>query len=65
MHQIMKEKNKGAFFDYAVYKSQWHTAEIFRKYLEIPEIDPMTGERFSYLKYYEKRYPKKSKPGQE
>lgn len=52
-------------FDYAVYKSQWHTAEIFRKYLEIPEIDPMTGERFSYLKYYEKRYPKKSKPGQE
>ena len=50
-----KEERGMTPFDYAVYKGQYRTAEIFRKYLEIPEIDPRTGERLSYLKYYEKR----------
>jgi ankyrin repeat protein len=50
-----KEQRGMTPFDYAVYKGQYRTAEIFRKYLEIPEIDPRTGERLSYLKYYEKR----------
>ena len=30
---------------YPMNMSQYHTDKIFRKYLDIPETDPRTGER--------------------
>ena len=52
-------------YDYAVYKRHYCTAEVFRKYLEIPETDPRTGERIFYLKYLEEPDAKKHKFGPE
>ena len=62
-------------YEYAVYKLRYYyesyghtytknlyrTAEIFRKYLEIPETDPITGEMIFYLKYLEEPEAKKIK----
>ena len=66
-------------YEYAVYKLRYYyesyghtytkklyrTLEIFRKYLEIPETDPITGEIIFYLKYLEEPEAKKIKFGLE
>ena len=54
-----------ASISYPMNMSQYHIDKIFRKYLDIPETDPRTGERIFYLKYLEEPDAKKHKFGPE
>lgn len=60
-HAVYKLRYYYESYGHTYTKNLYRTAEIFRKYLEIPETDPITGEMIFYLKYLEEPEAKKIK----